>query len=1037
MNFIKLVLIFFWFVKDTVIPAPTSIQIKYVYPSQRIQIEFNQTIKYPVLINKSSRLTYEESLAYFFHSDLKLASHITTLSYSGNSLGHFPNKLLSLVLANLSEINFSQNFISTLDSLEDFSRMLSRDRIETIDLSFNNLSIIDDENFAHLSNLKFLNLSHNQISQINLFAFSTNSDQITKLDLSHNLITDSSLEFLLFSNLINIKWLNMDYNRLTYLSNHFLFNLYNLEYLSISNNQLKSLDLFYLVNRNNKFLKFIDLSNNFNLKFKVYEKNLEDKLNVQNSVEILNLSAIDLTNFNLNIFLDNLFDKYKKLRVLNLSSAGIKSIVWSTKWPQTLKVLDLSNNFLKNSQFDCSQFYLSNKNFNLTKIDLSNNEFDNFSHLIETCSAFFNQTNVDLRFNKFQSLNGLQSSNCTSDFDLKLALNPLICDCNNLWWFKFNSDTNFSHKNFCIKLSDFSKLKCDSISSQSLSLMSTFDLKPDNKNPIWKILTFDSISSNLISSVLFCPYKSNCPSNKCNCCSLKQCDCASICPNGCRCVRDFLNKLDLVECTNSNLTVAPNIIPKSATELKLNQNSLRRIYPYQFFARSQLLSIDLSENKIAFIEENGLSGIRNLKILKLSNNLIQILLGYEFKDLINLEQLYLDFNKIQFLSNQTFQNLPKLKVLNLMHNNLRHFLEVNVFFRFNLNLFNLTIDQSKLTHEKTEQNESKIQKNIRIYDDFYLYDLIRYNLTHTSGSFDEKNSLIKCIIKKFKNEADFDENNLILVLFDNLLAYKSFCRRYLISSTLLKGSTYQSRPIKINNLNSYFFSYIFLGFFVFGFSFLLLIILNKYRKKSNISCLKHLHKILKSSFLPLYRKRYEITDLNLVNKSPNYDLLLIYNKMDACLVTKLISPIFRSKPYNFKVILQHDKTKLNNENLAKYVLDSAFVLFVLSKNLLNGFEYDLAQKLPRSKKLAILADDVPENVAEKLIQPGKILRGTFNLKNMSFNFRSINIYEDSLDSGFDNDQVMDFDSFDESFVYKQGSMTIHDDFKCQERQIEF
>lgn len=1040
-DYFMIVLIFFWLVIDQVIPAPTSIQIKYIYPSQRIQIEFNQTIKYPLLINKSSRLTYEESLAHFLQSDPNLTSNITRLSFSMNNLGHFPNKLLSLVLANLTEINFSQNFISSLNSLEDFSKMTSRDRIEAIDLSFNNLSIVDDENFRYLSNLKLLNLSHNLISQISLFAFSVDSDQITHLDLSHNLITDSSLEFLLFSNLINIKWLNMDHNRLTHLSNHFLFNLYNLEYLSISNNQLKSLNLFYLVNKNNQFLKFIDLSNNFNLKFKVYERNLENEASVQNNVETLNLSAIDLSNFNLNIFLDNLFDKYKKLKVLNLSSARIKSIVWSTKWPQTLKVLDLSNNFLKNSQFDCSQFHLSNKNFNLTKIDLSNNEFDNFAHLVKTCSAFFNQTNVDLQFNKFERLNGLQSSNCTStSFDLKVAFNPFICDCKSLWWRKFNSDKNFAYKNFCIKLSDFSKLKCDSMSSQSIYEMSTFDLKRDSKNPIWKISTFDSINSSFISSFLFCPYKSNCPSKRCSCCSSEICDCASICPNGCRCARDFFNKFDLVECTNSNLTIVPNIIPKSATELKLNQNSLKRIYPFQFFSRPQLLSIDLSENKIAFIEENGFNGIKNLKILKLSNNFIQILLGYEFKDLLNLEQLYLNSNKIQFLSNQTFQNLPKLKVLNLMHNNLRHFLEVNVFFRFNINLFNLTIDHSKLIDEKNKPNDSKHQKKIRIYDDFYFYDLILYNLAHTPGSLDEKNTLIKCILNKFKSEVDFDEKNFIKIFFDNLLIYKSFCDQ--ISSPLLKVSTYQSRPVKNNNLNTYFLGYLFLASFVLVSGFLLLIILNKYRKKSNVSCFKHLHKILKSNFLPFYRKRYEITDFNHINKRPNYDLLLIYNKMDTCLVTKLISPIFRTKPYNFKIILQHDKIKLNNENLVKYVVDSAFVLFVLSKNLLDDIEYDLAQKLPRSKKLAILADDVPENLAEKLIQPGRILRGSFNLENMSFNFRSINIYDDSLDSGFDNDQAMEFDSLDESFLYKQGAMIVQDDFeniqiKCQERKIEF
>ncbi|RMZ94329.1 insulin-like growth factor-binding complex acid labile subunit, partial [Brachionus plicatilis] len=213
--------------------------------------------------------------------------------------------------------------------------MLCRHQIQSMDFSFNNLSIVDDQNFGPLSNLNHLNLSHNQISHIGLFAFSVNSHQITRLDLSHNLITDSSLEFLLFSSLINLKWLSMDHNRLTFLSNHFLYNMYNLEYLSIKNNLLKSLDLFYIVNRNNQFVHHIDLSNNFNLKFQVYQRNSEEVVH-ENNVQTLILSGIDLSHLDLSIFLDNLFDKYKKLKSLNLSSAGIKSIVWSTKWPQTL-----------------------------------------------------------------------------------------------------------------------------------------------------------------------------------------------------------------------------------------------------------------------------------------------------------------------------------------------------------------------------------------------------------------------------------------------------------------------------------------------------------------------------------------------------------------------------------------------------------------------------------------------------------------------------------------------------------------------------
>lgn len=88
------------------------------------------------------------------------------------------------------------------------------------------------------------------------------------------------------------------------------------------------------------------------------------------------------------------------------------------------------------------------------------------------------------------------------------------------------------------------------------------------------------------------------------------------------------------------------------------------------------------------------------------------------------------------------------------------------------------------------------------------------------------------------------------------------------------------------------------------------------------------------------------------------------------------------------------KTSIStNDNLIGLMKQSSFVLFVVSKNLFTSVEYDLAAQTPKPKKLAILADDISESVADKLIQPNKILKATFNLTNMSFNFKSINSRE--------------------------------------------
>lgn len=52
-------------------------------------------------------------------------------------------------------------------------------------------------------------------------------------------------------------------------------------------------------------------------------------------------------------------------------------------------------------------------------------------------------------------------------------------------------------------------------------------------------------------------------------------------------------------------------------------------------------------------------------------------------------------------------------------------------------------------------------------------------------------------------------------------------------------------------------------------------------------------------------------------------------------------------------------------------------------------ECQLAAETPKKKKLAILADDIHESVAEQMLKPHKIFRGIFNVETMVFSFNSI------------------------------------------------
>lgn len=363
----------------------SSIRIRINHTSNQVIFNLNQNMQTLVLTTSAQQgLDFNQPLfVNYLAKNINSNTDLLKLDLTNNDLQKFPYFLLNNLFSNLKQLNLSNNLIANLSASRDFSSILCKNNLDYLDLSNNQIALIEDEMFRHLNSLKYLNLSKNQIKYISLFAFSVDSHNLIELDLSHNMITDISLEFLLFSNLVNLKHLNLNYNRLTSLSSHYLYNLYSLERLSIKYNSLKSFDLFYLINKNNEFLRYIDLSFNLNLKF--IELNSHDPSLGQeafvNNVEELSLAGIDLSSLNLNKFLDILFESYKNLKHLNLSSTRIKSMIWSTKWPTSIETIDLSKNLLKDTQFECSQFDLTTKSFRLKFIDLSNNRLKKFCQI--------------------------------------------------------------------------------------------------------------------------------------------------------------------------------------------------------------------------------------------------------------------------------------------------------------------------------------------------------------------------------------------------------------------------------------------------------------------------------------------------------------------------------------------------------------------------------------------------------------------------------------------------------------------------------
>lgn len=108
-------------------------------------------------------------------------------------------------------------------------------KLQEITITYSNLPFIGDATFWPAIQLAKLNLSFNQIAILNEKHF-FNLSRLTTLDLSHNRI--NGLPSAIFSYMPNLISLNMSYNSLNFLSPRTFHNLNYLRHLDISNNPL-------------------------------------------------------------------------------------------------------------------------------------------------------------------------------------------------------------------------------------------------------------------------------------------------------------------------------------------------------------------------------------------------------------------------------------------------------------------------------------------------------------------------------------------------------------------------------------------------------------------------------------------------------------------------------------------------------------------------------------------------------------------------------------------------------------------------------
>ncbi|KAG5894441.1 hypothetical protein JTB14_014890 [Gonioctena quinquepunctata] len=284
--------------------------------------------------------------------------------------------------------------------------------LQMLDLSYNNLSHLQDYQFREFTDLISLNLSHNSINDLprNVFMFLR---KIQKLCLSHNLL--KAIPFQVFSPMAGMQELDLSHNQL-----------------------VTFLDHFFKLNRNIEVLKL----NNNNI----------TKITSNALADLTEMNMLDLSHNSLQSISMGLFDSLSNMQYLNLAHNPLVNMPSGTfRGLGKLKTLDMSSNKLSQLSFGLLHFspLLMYLNLDDTMIEVIHNtellgvprlEILNLRRnkgLKEIETYVLADTPVlrelDISGNSLtflpQSIANLSSLN-----KLNISDNPWACDCR-MYWF--------------------------------------------------------------------------------------------------------------------------------------------------------------------------------------------------------------------------------------------------------------------------------------------------------------------------------------------------------------------------------------------------------------------------------------------------------------------------------------------------------------------------------------------------------------------------------------------------------------------------
>lgn len=533
-------------------------------------------------------------------------------------------------------LHLSVNMISDELKQDDFQNAPS---LIFLNMSHNELAQVQGGAFRSLQNLKYLDLSFNRVQRLNSDSF-IGLDTVEELDLSFNFLTQipvnslkilSSLRVLKLSgnllqnlemtkdmkSLTNLEVLDLSRNRLSELPRDIFQGMSNLKELHLGVNQLRTLPstafdgLTGLISLNlidNNLLAFPNqaVENITHLQ----SLNLDyNRISALTPMKNQNLTRLSISHNLIREIPPDTFTKFPLLTQLNLRGNLIETLD-EVLLPITLQELDIGFNSIR-----------SIPRFQLPALESLKLDHNQVSTLLQHNFVLLgNLRELDLSYNMISSFFGNSFDGLDSLETLDLAGNKLeyIPQFGNM---------------YSIETLNFSKNLVKEIGLlENMLSLTTLDLS-HNQISNMKTDTFFN-TSNLITIKL--------QHNRMN--SFK----------------GFTGSFDRLK------------------TLDLSNNHISYAYPNSFESFGQLWNLNLNNNRFTLFPTEFLKPCKQLRYVGLAKNQIKNLNEMNFSNFAHLRQLDLSGNLIEFVIQNAFLNSTQLQVVNLAGNKLEN-LDANVF----------------------------------------------------------------------------------------------------------------------------------------------------------------------------------------------------------------------------------------------------------------------------------------------------------------------------------------------------------------------